>query len=45
MLLHRWPKEKPKKSSLFALEGNDDERRTGREKKRDKKVRKEGKDL
>ena len=35
------PKEKPK----IALEGNDDKGSTGREQKRDKKVRKEGKDL
>ena len=33
------------KLPLIALEGNGDERSTGREPKRGKKVRKEGKDL
>lgn len=43
--LHRMPKEKPTKLPLIALEGNGDKGSTGREQKRGKKVRKEGKDL
>lgn len=39
------PKEKPKKLPLSALEGNGDEGSRGRERKRGKEVRKEGKDL